>query len=172
MAASQDHYCQREIEEMTVLRNVDFSVQAVTWLVFVTLNEFGVTWSVWVQRKWKPWAQPQDWSRRLTALISLFTTHLFSCSMNQRTCFVWVMLPSHGEEGPLTSDVVCVFNTCSALVLSLLYYRIGLAAVFFFLCEAFMVPDTAFLLKRKVCHVLKQDCNLDEPTLASFCLRR
>lgn len=46
MAASQDHYCQREIEEMTVLRNVDLSVQAVTWLVFVTLNEFGVTWSV------------------------------------------------------------------------------------------------------------------------------
>ena len=66
MAASQDHYCRGEIEEMTVLRNVDFSVQAVTCLVFVTLNEFGVVWSVCVcvcvceTGKWKPRVQPQD----------------------------------------------------------------------------------------------------------------
>ncbi|KAK2909725.1 hypothetical protein Q8A73_007440 [Channa argus] len=45
MAASRDHYCQGEIEEMTVVRNVEFSVQAVASLVFVTLNEFGVLWS-------------------------------------------------------------------------------------------------------------------------------
>lgn len=45
MALSQDHYRQGEIEEMTVLRNVDFSVQAVTHSVFVGLNEFGVVWS-------------------------------------------------------------------------------------------------------------------------------
>ena len=40
MVLYQDHYCRREIEEMTVLSNVDFSVQAVTCLVFVTVNEF------------------------------------------------------------------------------------------------------------------------------------
>lgn len=42
MASSQDHYCQSEIEEMTVLKNADFTVQAATCLVFVALNEFGV----------------------------------------------------------------------------------------------------------------------------------
>ena len=46
MATSQDHYCRREIEETTVLRDVDFSAQAGPCLVFVNLNEFGVAWSV------------------------------------------------------------------------------------------------------------------------------
>lgn len=36
MAESQNHYCQREIEDMAVLRNVDLCVQALMFLVFVT----------------------------------------------------------------------------------------------------------------------------------------
>lgn len=109
MAASQDHYCQCEIEEMTVVRNVGFSMQAVTSLVFVTLNEFGVVWSecvcVCVRRKWNG-VQPQDWSERLTSLISFFHTHLFCCLMNQQTCFIWVMSLSYGEEVK-TSSWIC-----------------------------------------------------------------
>lgn len=61
---------------MTALRNVDFSVQAVSCLVSVTLNEFGVVWSMYEcvcgcvlmcvcgcvceGRKWKPGEHPQD----------------------------------------------------------------------------------------------------------------
>lgn len=49
MAPSQDHYCRGKIEEMTLMRDADFSAQAVTCLVFVTqmafLGEAGVVGS-------------------------------------------------------------------------------------------------------------------------------
>lgn len=87
-SASQDHYCQCEIEEMTVLRDVDFFLQAVTCLVFVTLNEFRGRVECVCLEKIETMSATTELISRLTSLISLFATYLFSCSMNQETCFI------------------------------------------------------------------------------------
>lgn len=119
MAASRDHYCRREIEEMTVLRNVDFSVQAVPCLVFVTLNEFGV-----VCARVCMCGENESQERSTTGLIS--KTHLIDFCPHHLFVLVfkwvnrhtsWVMLLSHGGRGRcLVYEYVLIVNLHSRRV--------------------------------------------------------
>lgn len=59
---------------------------------------------VCVRRKWKPWEQPGDWSKRLTSLISFFFPfHLFIFLFHVSTdMLTLVMTLLHAEEMLLT----------------------------------------------------------------------